>query len=64
MKRNSTENLLDNYTIESKAENSDETLLRDRSTGQLVLMKELQIFGTDRLKAMVDTLSTQKTIRS
>ena len=36
-------NFLSKFSIQSKTNSNDETLLRDRETGQQVLMKEISI---------------------
>ena len=40
MKLKQSFHFFSSYTIESKTSNNDETVLRDRKTGDLVLMKE------------------------
>lgn len=38
-----TNNFLDRYHIHSKKERSDETILIEKQTGELVLMKEVEM---------------------
>jgi hypothetical protein len=47
---------LDQYTIQRKTENSDETILRDKHTGAFVLMKELTLATSEEFKKVVETL--------
>jgi hypothetical protein len=51
---------LDQYTIQRKTENSDETVLRDKHTGAFVLMKELTFVSGEQFKKVVETLESQK----
>lgn len=51
---------LERYTIENKEENSDETILKDKINGNYVLMKQIEVNGTEDFKRMVEALEVQK----
>jgi hypothetical protein len=51
---------LDQYTIQRKTEDSDETVLRDKHTNAFVLMKELTLTSSEEFKKVVETLEAQK----
>ena len=53
-------NFFNKYSIQNKTNNNDETILKDRKTGDLVLMKEILIKSTPELKKMIETLEAQK----
>lgn len=57
-------NFLSKFSIQSKTNSNDETLLRDRETGQQVLMKEISIQQPEELKKMVETLEGQKDLKN
>ena len=57
-------NFFNKYSIQNKTNNNDETILKDRKTGDLVLMKEIIIKTTPELKKMIETLEAQKYLKN
>jgi len=47
---------LDRFHIHSKCKDSDETVLRDKQTGEFVLMKEVQLNSSDEFRKVIETL--------
>lgn len=55
-KKHANGGFLDRYAIHRKNEHSDETVLRDKQTGEFVLMKEVLLFSPDEFRRVVETL--------
>jgi len=51
---------LDRFHIHSKRQDSDETVLRDKQTGEFVLMKEVQLNSPDEFRKIIETLEAQR----
>ena len=54
--RNEARGFLDRFHIHSKSQDSDETVLRDKQTGEFVLMKEIQLNSNDEFRKVIVTL--------
>ena len=53
---------LERYSIERKEPNSDETVLREKNSNHLLLMKEVEFEDANHLKQIVETLEAQKSL--
>lgn len=60
MDRCDARGFLDRYHIHSKSQDSDETILRDKHSGEFVLMKEVQVSSPDEFRKVVETLEAQR----
>ena len=54
---------LDKYSIFKKSMDSEDTILKDKTTGGLVLMREAVVEGNENFKQIIETLEGQKDLK-